>query len=391
MMKEGFRIPEEEMSRRLGNVRRRMAERDIEVLVVFSAPGSLRFGQRGHVLYLSGYEPYFGECMMILPLDSGLEPVLEIGSAGYFPEGCTWVKNQVAAGSHIDVIKSYLSDNSLKPSRIGVAGEYSVGPLFFQRMLEELKPVEVEIVSSILERERAVKSEFEVECMRKTASIAKKGFEAAAAFIRPGVTESDVVSEVERVCREHGSQSFPHYTMIVSGKDRRHVSRWWNCGGRELKSGDPISLDFGAMFNGYCSDLSRPFVIGKASDRQRDVLKVLLEAHETAAEAARPGVRTSEVNEAASSVMEKAWDTEGVWGIGHGVGLEVHEWPFIGYQHIKDDRAYRDTLLEENMVISMEPTAFFPDTGDFQIEDQFVVTENGAVRLNDIPHEIFEV
>jgi Xaa-Pro aminopeptidase len=391
MMTEISKIPEEEISRRLSNVRMRMGEKDIEVLVVFSAPGSLRFGQRGHVLYLSGYEPYFGECMMILPLDSKLEPVLEIDSANYFPEKCTWIKNQVEPGNHIDVIKSYLSDHSLKPSKIGVAGEYSVSPLFFQRMLEALKPVKVEIVSSILEEERAVKSAFEIDCMKKTASIAKKGFEAAAAFIRPGVTESDVVSEVERVCREHGSQSFPHYTMVISGKDASHLDYWWNCGGRILESGDPVSIDYGAMYNGYCCDLSRPFVIGKASDRQQDVFKVLLEAHEAAAEAAKVGVYTSEVDNAANRVMEKAWGMEDLWGIGHGVGLEVHEWPFIGYQHIKDDEAYRDTPLEENMVISMEPAIFFPDAGDFQIEDQFVVTKNGAVRLNDIPHKIFEV
>jgi Xaa-Pro aminopeptidase len=391
MMKEGVQIPEEEISRRLSNVRRKMAEKDIEALVVFSAPGSLRFGQRGHVLYLSGYEPYFGECMMILPLDSKLEPILEIDSANYFPKECTWIINQVEAGSHIDVIKSYLSDNSLRPSKIGVVGEYSVSPLFFQRMLEELKPVKVEIVSSILEAERAVKSEFEIDCMKKTARIAKTGFEAAAAFIKPGVTESDVVSEVERVCREHGSQSFPHYTMVISGKEENHLDYWWNCGRRKLESGDPISIDFGAMFNGYCSDLSRPFIIGKASERQQDVFKVLLEAHEAAAEAAKPGVYTSEVDNAASRVMEKAWRIQDLWGIGHGVGLEVHEWPFIGYQHIKYDEAYRDTLLQENMVISMEPAIYFYDVGDFQIEDQFVVTKSGAVRLNDIPHKIIEV
>jgi Xaa-Pro aminopeptidase len=390
-MKERMKIPEEEISRRFCNVRRKMAEKDIEVLVVFSAPGSLRFGQRGHVMYLSGYEPYFGECMMILPYDSKLEPVLEIDSANYFPKECTWVRNHVEAGNHIQLIKSYLSDNSLKLSKIGVAGEYSVSPTFFQRMLEELKPLKVEIVSSILEAERAVKSEFEIDCMKKTAWIAKKGFEAAAAFIRPGVTESDVVSEVERVCREYGSQSFPHYTMVVSGKDESHLDYWWNCGRRELESGDPISIDFGAMFNGYCSDLSRPFVIGKASERQQDVFKVLLEAHEAAAEAARPGVYASEVDNAANKVMEEAWALQDLWGIGHGIGLEVHEWPFIGYQHIKDDDAYRDTLLQENMVISMEPAIFFPDVGDFQIEDQFVVTKNGAVRLNDIPHKIIEV
>ena len=392
MIIEGLKMPEEEIFRRFGNVRKKMSEKDIELLVVFSGPGSMRYGQRGHVLYLSGYEPYFGNSMMILPLDTKLEPVLETDSASYFPSECTWIKNQVEAGNHIEVIKDYLADNSLKPLKIGVAGEYSVSPLFFQRMIEELKPAKIEIVSSILEEERMVKSEFELECMRKTAQIAKKGFEAAAAFIKPGVTESDVVSEVERVCREHGSQFFPHHTMVISGKDEKHLEYWWNCGRRKLEAGDPVSIDYGAMYNGYCSDLCRPFVIGKASDKHKDVVKILVEAQQAAAEAAKPGVLGSVVDEAANKVMEKVWDIdEGPSGLGHGVGLEVHEWPFIGYQYMEDDEAYRDTVLEENMVISMEPMMFFSDTGDFQIEDQFVITKDGGVRLNDIPQTIFEV
>lgn len=392
MIIEGLKMPEEEIFRRFGNVRKKMSEKDIELLVVFSGPGSMRYGQRGHVLYLSGYEPYFGNSMMILPLDTKLEPVLETDSASYFPPECTWIKNQVEAGNHIEVIKDFLADNSLKPLKIGVAGEYSVSPLFFQRMIEELKPAKIEIVSSILEEERMVKSEFELECMRKTAQIAKKGFDAAAAFIKPGVTEADVVSEVERVCRKHGSQFFPHHTMVVSGKDENHLEYWWNCGRRKLEAGDPISMDYGAMYNGYCSDLCRPFVIGKASDKQKDVVKILVEAQQAAAEAAKPGVLGSVVDEAANKVMGKVWDIDkGPSGLGHGVGLEVHEWPFIGYQHMEDDEAYRDTVLEENMVISMEPMMFFSDTGDFQIEDQFVITKDGGVRLNDIPQIIFEV
>jgi Xaa-Pro aminopeptidase len=392
MIIEGLKMPEEEIFRRFGNVRKKMSEKDIEVLVVFSGPGSMRYGQRGHVLYLSGYEPYFGNSMMILPLDTKLEPVLETDSASYFPPDCTWIKNQVEAGNHIEVIKDYLADNSLKPLKIGVAGEYSVSPLFFQRMIEELKPAKIEIVSSILEEERMVKSEFELDCMKKTTQIAKKGFEAAAAFIKPGVIEADVVSEVERVCREHGSQFFPHHTMVISGKDKKHLEYWWNCGRRKLEAGDPVSIDYGAMYNGYCSDLCRPFVIGKASDKQKDVVKILVEAQQAAAEAAKPGVLGSVVDEAANKVMEKVWDIDdGPSGLGHGVGLEVHEWPFIGYQYMEDDEAYRDTVLEENMVISMEPMMFFSDTGDFQIEDQFVITKDGGVRLNDIPQTIFEV
>jgi len=368
-----------------------MAGRGLEALIVFSSPGSLRFGQRGHVLYLSGYEPYFGDCMMILPLDDGLDAVLVKDAADYFPETCTWITDVRGAGDRVKVVDEFLSDHGLERSSVGVAGEYSVSPALYARLLEEVGPARLEIASDILEHERSVKSEFELECLKKAAAVAGKGLEAAARFMRPGVTESDVKGEMERVCREHGSQAFPHYTMVVSGRDEAHSSGWWHCERRMLESGDPVSIDFGTMYQGYCCDLSRPFVLGRASRKQEDVLKVLLEAHHAAAAAARPGVRVSTVDAAANRVLTAAWGDRDWWGIGHGVGLEVHEWPFIGYQRIVDDGAYEDRVLEENMVISLEPTMALPDAGDFQIEDQFVVTGKGAVRLNDIPHQITEV
>lgn len=384
-------IPRHEIDRRIASVRRRMADRGLEALIVFSSPGSLRFGQRGHVLYLSGYEPYFGDCMMILPLDDTIDAVLVKDAADHFPQTCTWIADAREAGDRVKAVGEFLSDNGLERASVGVAGEYSVSPALYQRLLEEVGPAMLETASDILENERSVKSEFELECLKTAAAIAGKGLEAAARFMRPGVTESDVKGEMERVCRAHGSQAFPHYTMVVSGRDEAHASGWWHCERRTLESGDPVSIDFGTMYQGYCSDLSRPFVLGRASERQRDVLKVLLEAHHAAAAAARPGARVSAVQAAANKILTAAWGDQDWWGIGHGVGLEVHEWPFIGYDRIVDDGAYGDRVLEEHMVISLEPTMALPDTGDLQIEDQFVVTGNGAVRLNDIPHEITEV
>ena len=84
-------IPSHEIDRRLAAVRRRMAGRGLELLIVVSSPGNLRFGQRGHVLYLSGYEPYFGDCMMLLPLDPAIDAVLVKDAANYFPKTCTWI------------------------------------------------------------------------------------------------------------------------------------------------------------------------------------------------------------------------------------------------------------------------------------------------------------
>jgi Xaa-Pro aminopeptidase len=384
-------IPRHEIDGRLAAVRRRMAARGLELLLVFSSPGNLRFGQRGHVLYLSGYEPYFGDCMMLLPLDPAIEAALVKDEANHFPQTCTWIADVRDAGDRVNVVRDFLSANGLEKSSVGIAGDYSISPAHFLSLREAVGPARLETASDILEQERSVKSEYELECLKKAAAIAARGLEAAARFMRPGVTESDVKGEMERVCRAHGSEAFPHYTMVVSGRDEAYASGWWHCERRVLESGDPVSIDSGTMYRGYCCDVSRPFVLGKASEPQKDVLKVLLEAHQTAAAAARPGVHASTVQVAADKILTAAWGDRDWWGIGHGVGLEVHEWPFIGYQRMTDDPAYRDRLLEKDMVISLEPTMAFPDTGELQIEDQFVVKPEGAVRLNGIPHEITEV
>ncbi len=381
--------PQSEFSRRLKNIRARMEDRGIDVLVVYSGPGSLRFGQRGHVMYISGYEPYFGDTMVILPCDESLDTLLELDEAQHFTPECTWIKNVKPSMDHVKTLREYLHETKLEKSKIGVVGEYSMSPSLYARLQNEVKPAQIEVASDILENERAVKSEYEIQCMREAARIAKKGIEAAAKFARPGVLEAEIIAEIERVCRIAGSQFFPHYTMVISGKDINYLDWWWHCGRRRLESRDTWLLDFGTMYNGYCCDIARPFILGHASQRQKDTFKVLLEAQKAAQEAARPGVLASEVDRAVRDIFRGAWGTE-EWGGGHGVGLEVHEWPFIGYHYITHDEAYKNSRLKANMVISLEPTIYFSDVGEQQIEDQFVVTETGSERLNDIPQEIIE-
>ncbi|MDH5438716.1 MAG: Xaa-Pro peptidase family protein [Candidatus Bathyarchaeota archaeon] len=381
--------PQNEFSRRLKNVRAKMKDRGIDVLVIYSAPGSIRFGQRGHVMYISGYEPYFGNTMVVLPCDENLSPLLEIGAADYFPLECTWIENVKPAGDHVQTLKEYLRETKLEKSRVGVVGEYSMSPSLYARLRREIGKSQVEVASDILESERAVKSEYEIQCIKEASKIAKKGIEGAAKFARAGVLEAEIVGEIERVCRKAGSQGFPHHTMVTSGKNPSHLNWWWYCGKRKLKQRDTWLLDFGTMYNGYCCDISRPFTLGTPSRKQKKVFQVLLQAQEAAQKTAREGVLASEVDSAASDVLKEAWRDDW-WGIGHGVGLEVHEWPFIGYQRILDDKAYRDRRLEANMVISIEPAVYLPELGDMQIEDQFRVTKTGCERLNDIPTEIME-
>ena len=378
--------PMEEFERRVKNVRARMEKRSIDVLVIYSSPGSIRFGQRGHVMYVSGYEPYFGDAMVILPYDEGLDPVLEIDAASYFPTECTWIKDVRPPRDFVKTLGDYLSENGLKGVRVGFVGEYSMSPWLYNRFLTE---VEAEFVnaSDILEEERAVKSSYEIECIRKASEIAKKGFEAAAEFAKPGVTEAEIQAEVEKACRIAGSEFFPHYTMVTSGTEPTSESWWY--GFRELRHGDPWLLDFGTMYRGYCCDVCRPLSIGPPSQEQRDVFELLLQAQKAGERVAREGVPASEVDRAVARVLREDFGVDW-WGTGHGVGLEVHEWPFVGYSHILHSQAYRDMVLKENMVISIEPIVYRPEVGEMQIEDEFRITKTGCERLNDIPREVIQ-
>lgn len=383
--------PRSEFERRLAAIRAAMSTRDLDLLLIYSQPGCMRFGQRGHVMYVSGYEPYFGDTMVLLPRDRGLAPLLEIDAANHYSRLTTWIDDVRPAGDHMRTLKEYLGASRLSNPRIGIVGEYSMHPDLYSRLWKELDGLHVEAASDILELERSVKSEYEISCMRQAGAIALRGMEAAARFARPGVLEAEIVGEIERVCREAGSEFFPHHTMVTSGTDADHGDLWWRSGRRRLEAGDPWLLDFGTMYESYCCDLSRPFTLGPPSRRFREAFEVLLQSLEAGRRMARPGVLVSEVNHATAEAPRRMLgDDLDWWGIGHGVGLEVHEWPFVGYERIVDDVAYRDVKLRARMVISLEPSIALPETGSLQIEDQFIVTEEGGERLSPVPLKIFE-
>lgn len=383
------RFPLAEFQKRVRNVRERMERKNLDLLLIFSSPGSMRYGQRGHVMYLSGHEPYFGNTMMILPLDTDIEPLLQIGSADFFPSQFTWVENTVQAQDFVKTVRSFLREANMNRPRAGLVGEYSISPQLIARMRKLFGSSGLSYASQLLEEERSIKSEFEINCIREASNIAKKGLESAAELAKPGLAEHEVISEVERVCRKEGSEEFPHFTMVSSGMDEKHLEKWWYCGSRRMKKRETMNIDFGCMYKGYCCDISRSYYLGKVPKKLRDFYGVLVEAEIAGQKASKPGVLGSEVNQAVIDVMEEHFEGD-FTGIGHGVGLEVHEWPFVGYQYIKNDPVYKDRRLEKNMVISLEPQIFDPEVGHVQIEDEFVVTQSGGKILSSIPREIIE-
>jgi Xaa-Pro aminopeptidase len=379
--------PEEEFLRRHKNVRAQMEKRGFDALLIYSSHGSLRFGQRGHVMYMSNYETYFGDTMIVLPRDDEYDALLST-SSGFQPLDSTWIKEIELSANHVGTAREHFRKMGLKKPKIGIVGEYSMSPALYAGFQTESAFSQVEPASDIIENERMTKSDWELQNIREASRIAKEGIEAAARFARPGIRDLEITAEVERVCRLAGSEFFPHYTMVSSGPDLQYHSWWWKWGQRRLEEGDVCNLDFGTMYGNYCCDIARTLVVGQPSQMQEDVFGVLRQAQEAGRKAACEGALASDVAKAVRRVCSAAWPEEEFRREGHGVGLEVHEWPFIGYDETTDDSAYRDTRLRANTVISLEPGVFIPDLGDFSVEDEFVVTETEGVRLNDVPQEI---
>jgi Xaa-Pro aminopeptidase len=225
---------------------------------------------------------------------------------------------------------------------------------------------------SLVARLREVKSEDEAKRMRRAAALGCRLFEGVLPHIVPGNTEIGVALELEYAARQAGAEAMSFETIVASGK--RSALPHGRATGQKLPRRGFVTLDFGVVLDGYCSDMTRTVHLGKASPREWDVYDSVLEAQQAAVAAVRPGVTCAKVDEAARSVLEKAklakWFTHST---GHGVGLEIHEGPRVA--------ASVEQVLEPGMVITVEPGVYLPGEFGVRIEDMVLVTERGGVVL----------
>ncbi len=225
---------------------------------------------------------------------------------------------------------------------------------------------------------RAVKDAAEAAILRTAIALADEALAAALAQARPGMTELELAWLIESYMRTHGAQAVSFDTIIACGPNgaRPHA----RASDAPLVAGQPIVIDMGARVNGYCSDLTRTVCLGQPADPDKfwSVYNAVLRA-QTAAEAAmRPGMTGPEADAVARNVIVAAGYGEFFGhGLGHGVGLAVHELPRVG-------RLSPDTLAPGNFV-TVEPGIYLPGWGGVRIEDVVLITENGAEVLTQAP------
>lgn len=249
-------------------------------------------------------------------------------------------------------------------------------------MKNKLKDVTLIETKGLVEEIRMIKDEEELKVIKKAASIADKAFEHILSYIKPGVRETDISLELEYFMKNNGAQKLSFDTIVATGKH----SSLCHAEPGELKvmSGDFVTMDFGCMVNGYCSDMTRTIVVGSASEKQKEIYHIVLEAQLSALEALKSGRKGSEIDKIARDIISKAGygDYFG-HGLGHSVGLEIHENPRLSMRD--------DTILQHNMMMTVEPGIYVPDFGGVRIEDLVCIKDGGYDNFNTSIKELIEL
>lgn len=242
----------------------------------------------------------------------------------------------------------------------------------YEKYREKFSSVTLIPEGQMLEQMRAVKDDQEIAIMKEAAQLADRAFIHILDRIKPGVTEREIALWLEYFMRENGADGTSFTTIVASGE--RSALPHGVASEKRLASGDFVTFDFGAYYNGYCSDITRTIVLGKGSSKQKQLYDIVLEAQMHAVENIRPGMTGREADALARGIIEKhGYGDRFGHGTGHGVGMEIHESPRLSPRD--------ETILQPGMVVTVEPGIYIPGFGGVRIEDEVLITEDGATRL----------
>jgi Xaa-Pro aminopeptidase len=224
---------------------------------------------------------------------------------------------------------------------------------------------------------RLIKDDEEVKLIRRAVRIQQEAMEALIPTIKPGQTELEICARLEFEMKARGSVK-PSFDTIVGAQANGSLPHY-TPGTKKTAAGKPLLIDWGAMWQGYHSDMTRTFTLGKWSKPMREIYEIVREAHEVSAALLAAGRTNHEIDAAARSVIDKAgYGDRFGHGLGHGIGLDVHEGPSVS------GRGPAITL-EPGMVVTIEPGIYLPGIGGVRLENDYLVTERGSKNLCSLP------
>ncbi|MGG6309726.1 M24 family metallopeptidase [Paenibacillus macerans] len=268
-------------------------------------------------------------------------------------------------------IKSLLDQEQLK--RLGFEEDNLVYAAY-RTYESELSPVTMVPLSGLVEELRMFKDDAELAFMKEAADLADRTFVHMLDVLKPGVSEWDAALELETFMRKNGATGTSFDTIMASGE--RSALPHGRASERIMQTGELVTMDFGALMNGYCSDITRTVALGTPSAKLREIYDIVLEAQLHALEFLRPGMTGREADALARDVITRyGYGDQFGHSTGHGLGMEVHEAPRVSKAS--------DTILKPGMVVTVEPGIYLPGIGGVRIEDDVVITETGMRRLTE--------
>ena len=251
----------------------------------------------------------------------------------------------------------------------------------YQNLQSEVK-AELVPADGIIEEFRSIKRPEEIECLRISCDIASRAYEKIQKDIRVGITEKELAARLSLYMVLEGADTQPYGNILISGA--RTSLLHGIPSQKAIEYGDLVLMDYGCQYKGYLSDMTRTVVVGKADAKQREVYDLCRRMTEDTEASVRAGVTGTSCYEAS---LEAIKDTEylpyNYTGIGHGVGLFVHELPNIGLNC--------ENILQENSIMTVEPGLYIPGWGGVRLEDQGIITKDGYENLISATHELIEL
>lgn len=230
-----------------------------------------------------------------------------------------------------------------------------------------LKPVEDIVKNKV----RLIKSPEEITLMKKAAALGAKGFQYAVNTLETGISELDVAKRLKIFWLEQGADGFAFEPIVAFGKNTANPHHRPTT--NKLKKGDLVLLDLGVSLKAYASDMTRALFFGKPNSKLVSVYETVHEAHERALKKCKPGAKLSALDKAARDyIAKRGYDEYFTHGLGHGIGLEVHESPTFKNESL---------MLEPGMAITIEPGVYLPGIGGVRIEDTIIITKEGYVSI----------
>ncbi len=333
--------------------------------------------------YLSGLNPVATlERPFLLIIPSEGEPIIFAPNLYSLELKDVWIKNVVLWSDEENPFLKLSGIIEELPKETGRILVEDTMPAGFLINIERHLPYKFETLGNIMKEFRIKKGKGELEKLQRAASIVDKVFYSLLAEGLEGKTEIEIAKRIVDLIYEYGGEGISFEPIVASGPNGANPH--YMPGKRVIERGDVVILDYGARYGGYCSDITRTVVIGKATREVREVYEIVKEAQESAFRISKRGVRAKDIDIAAREVISsQGYGEYFTHRTGHGLGLDVHEPPFI--------TGNNEEVIEDGMVFTIEPGIYLPGKFGIRIEDDVAIIDGVGVRLTRADRRLMEV